>query len=136
MRSAGTRWAPVEEEEERRRRRGGPPRKPRKVWACPVCCTVSHLACIAGASLAHAEAPRTQLIPRHGWCETCGLATRLGKHRPRRHRHGTWFCRRSRIKLAGLLVSCLLLHYIGQTTAWTTATWTATATSTWQLQAV
>ena len=57
---------------------GGPPRKPRKVWACPVCCTVSHLACIAGASLAHAEAPRTQLIPRYGWCETCGLATAWG----------------------------------------------------------
>ena len=49
-----------------------------KVWACPICCTVSHLCCLAGTSLAHAGAPRTQLMPRDGWCETCGLQTPWG----------------------------------------------------------
>ena len=49
-----------------------------KVWACPICCTVSHLSCLAGTSLAHICAPRTQLVPQKGWCETCGLATSWG----------------------------------------------------------
>jgi hypothetical protein len=49
-----------------------------KVWVCPSCGTAFHICCLAEASLEHSNEARTVLIPKAGWCGSCGLETSWG----------------------------------------------------------